>query len=661
MIPSLSRAAFFACLALAPLASAAPQPLTIEIQADRPGAAIAPTLYGAFFEDINFGADGGLSAELVKNGSFEFTDPIMGWGKIESAGAVGGISIRTNEPRYRNNPTHARIIVRQTGEGFGLRNEGYRGIGVKQGERHRFSADFRLVDGPPRTLRIELVDPKNQVLATAKIDLTSKTWTRLETELIPTATEPKAQLRILTDQPGAFDIEAVSLMPVSTWKIRRNGLRADLVQLLADLKPGFLRFPGGCIVEGRTLPSRYQWKNTIGPVEERKLTINRWNVEFANRGRGAADYFQSFRLGFFEYFELCEDIGAEPLPIINCGMACQYNSGECVPLDELAPYIQDALDLIEFANGPVTSEWGRRRAEMGHAAPFGLKTLGIGNEQWGPLYFERYEKFSAALRARHPEIRLVASAGPGAENEHFKFAWEKIRAMRDRPEIVDEHCYAKPEWFLNNTRRYDDYDRTSPKVFMGEYAARTDTPNTWETALAEAAFMIGMERNADIVTMTAYAPLFAHADAWQWTPNLIWFDNLRVYRTPNYHVQQLFSLNRGDNLLPVKITSASLAENGQPRLYATASYAQQSGEIILKIVNATNLATPATISIPGRSTTPIEARIITLSSADLSAQNSFEAPNTLSPHEQRVPLTSPSFSHTIPAFSFVILRIPAAP
>ena len=344
-----------------------------------------------------------------------------------------------------------------------------------------------------------------------------------------------------------------------------------MVQTLADLKPGFLRFPGGCIVEGSELDQRYQWKNTIGPIEDRKLLINRWNYEFLHRP--TPDYFQTFGLGFFEFFQLCEDIGAEPLPILNCGMACQFNSGELVPLEQLDPFIQDALDLIEFANGPATSLWGAKRAALGHPQPFNLKMLGVGNEQWGAQYIERYARFAKVLKEKHPEILLVSDAGPSPADDRFNFLWPKLRELK--ADIVDEHCYANPIWFLANTHRYDNYDRNGPKVFMGEYAAQSvamvspKNRNNLECALAEAAYMTGLERNADVVRMASYAPLFAHVDAWQWTPNLIWCDNLRVYGTPNYYVQQLFSRNRGDVVLPVDLgwsrTALDSVRPGRPR------------------------------------------------------------------------------------------------
>ncbi len=531
---------------------------TIKVQTDQPGAKINPAMWGIFFEDINFGADGGLYAELVKNRAFEFPDPLMGWIKISPSNARGEIAIRDDGPFAPANPHYVRL--RSEGPApFGIANEGFRGMGVRRGEAYHFSAQIRGVTGAPGLL-VKLYGADGSLLDSASMVGFSARWKQCTVTLRPNDTDAKAWLAVLVEGKGAVDLAMVSLFPEKTWKNRPGGLRADMVQMLADLKPGFLRFPGGCIVEGSVLERRYQWKNTIGPVEHRKPLINRWNYEFLHRP--TPDYFQSFGLGFFEFFQLCEDLGAEPLPILNCGMACQFNSGELAPLDQLAPYIQDALDLIEFANGAAASPWGARRAAMGHPEPFNLKMLGVGNEQWGPQYLERLALFSKALKEKHPEISLVASAGPLPADERFNFLWPKFRELK--ADIVDEHCYATPLWFLANAHRYDHYDRNGPKVFFGEYAAQSvamvspKNRNNLDCALAEAAYMTGLERNADVVRMASYAPLFAHVEGWQWTPNLIWADNLRVHGTPSYYVQQLFSLNRGDVVLPVILAGAEL-------------------------------------------------------------------------------------------------------
>src|SRR6266576_950224 len=557
---------------------------TIIIHTDKPGAKINPAMWGIFFEDINFGADGGLYAELVKNRSFEFPDALMGWSRPKSD--VGSALVLDESPFNSANPHYLRITSRAD-SGFSITNEGFRGIGVRKGEIYDFSVQIRAAEGKP-SLTVQLVSADGSGLASERLKNFSGDWTERKVRVRPTASEPKGRLSLIVEGKGAVDLDMVSLFPQKTWKNRPGGLRADMVQMLADLKPGFMRFPGGCIVEGNVLTNRYQWKTTIGPVAGRKLIINRWNFEFKHRP--TPDYFQSFGLGFFEFFQLCEDIGAEPLPILNCGMACQFNSGELCALDQLEPYIQDALDLVEFANGPVTSTWGAKRAAMGHRAPFKMKLLGIGNEQWGPQYVERYARFAKALMEKHPEIQLVSSAGPSPADDRFNFLWPKLRELN--ADIVDEHCYANPKWFFENTQRYDNYDRNGPKVFFGEYAAQSDkvvsvnNRNNWECALSEAAFMIGLERNAAVVRMSSYAPLFAHEDAWQWRPNLIWCDNRRVFGTPNYYVHQLFSRNRGDAVLPVKLELPVSASSATPKLFASATRDEATGEIILKLVNA---------------------------------------------------------------------------
>lgn len=437
-----------------------------------------------------------------------------------------------------------------------------------------------------------------------------------------------------------------------------------LVQMLADLRPGFVRFPGGCIVEGRYLTNRYQWKNTIGEPENRKLIINRWNDEF--RHRPTPDYFQSFGLGFFEFFQVCEDIGAEPLPILNCGMACQFNSSELAAPGELDSFIQDALDLVEFANGTATSTWGARRAALGHLKPFNLKLLGIGNEQWGEQYFERYAQFAKVLKQRYPELQLVSSAGPSPADNRLKAAWAKFRELN--ADIIDEHCYDKPEWFFNSAGRYDSYSRTGPKVFMGEYAAQSvrvgspDNRNTLECALGEAAFMTGMERNADVVRMSSYAPLFSHAEGWQWTPDLIWCDNLRVYGTPSYYVQQLFARNRGDVVLPAAIaTSAGATSSATTRVYASATKEGRTGDLIVKLVNPG--PEPSAIDLrwtarPGTATHNGSA--IVLTGASLADENSFQDPKKVAPVSFGIGEVTDQLHYELKPRSFTVLRVGGA-
>jgi len=612
---------------------------TLSVQTDQPGAHLNPAMWGIFFEDINFGADGGLYAEMVKNRGFEFPDPLMGWIKITGNKGNGGeLSVLTDRPYNMANPHYLRILS-AGGEPFGVSNDGFRGMGVSRDETYDFSAQIRCVIGSP-TVRLQLYGGDGALLDTVDLTNISTGWNKYTAALHPKDTDPKARLAVVVDGKAAVDFDNISLFPRHTWKNRPGGLRADMVQALADMHPGFLRFLGGCIVEGSVLSLRYQWKKTIGPVEDRQPLINRWNTEFSHRP--TPDYYQSFGLGFFEYFQLCEDIGASPLPLVNCGMACEFNSNELCPLDQLGPYIQDALDLIEFANDPTNSTWGAKRAAMGHPEPFNLKMLGIGNEQWGQQYIDRYILFANAIKAKHPEIQLVSAAGPDPGDDRFKFAWTKLRELH--ADIIDEHCYAKPSWFFENTHRYDHYDRNGPKVFFGEYAAQSDytvsvkNRNNLECAIAEAAFMTGLERNGDVVRMASYAPLFANIDAWQWTPDLIWVNTLGVFRTPNYYVQQLYSLNHGDVVLPAKLDAASGS-----KLFASATRDDASGEIILKVVNGDSTAASVQLSLAGMRHVTGDAKLTVLA-GEPNDENSFAAPQNISPKESVLKNIRPRFS-----------------
>ena len=410
----------------------------LTLKADKPGAPIQPTMYGLFFEDINFGADGGLYAEKIKNRSFEFPQHLMGWKTF------GGVELRNDGP-FDRNPHYVRLTsAGHNHKHTGLENEGFVGIGVEKGEKYRFSVWARVPQGGEGRLKVVLADRnthgRSQDLASAKIKVTTTDWQKYTVELTPDQTCAHAVLRVFLRHPDttAVDLEHLSLFPVDTWKGHENGLRKDLAQKLADIHPGVFRFPGGCIVEGTDLDTRYQWKNTVGPVENRPTIENRWHYTFTHHF--FPDYFQSNGLGFYEYFLLSEEIGAEPLPVLNVGLSCQYQNDrpeDHVAVDSLAPYIQDALDLVEFANGDTTTTWGTLRAQMGHPAPFNLKVMGIGNEQWGPEYVERLEPFLAAMRKAHPEIKIVGSTGPDSEGDKFDYLWPEMK--RVKADLVDEH------------------------------------------------------------------------------------------------------------------------------------------------------------------------------------------------------------------------------
>lgn len=621
----------------------------IKMDVDKIGSTIQPTMYGVFFEDINFGADGGLYAELIKNRSFEFEYPFTGWTPF------GDVSIRSDKPCFDRNPHYARLINRKQLTGTGLINEGFKGIGIKTNEKYDLSFYARTLKNETMKLKIEMVSDKNDIIESKEVSINSKSWNKYMITFVPMQTCSKSSIRITMLTTGVLDIEHISLFPQETFNNRSNGLRKDLAMALKDLKPGVFRFPGGCIVEGTDLSTRYQWKNTIGPVENRPININRWNYTFSHKK--FPDYYQSYGLGFYEYFVLSEDIGAEPLPVLNCGLSCQYENNDpnqnC-PVDKLEPYIEDALDLIEFANGPITSTWGKIRADMGHPASFNLKMIAIGNEQWGTLYTERLDPFVKAIGVKYPNIKIIGSSGPQAEGKDFDFLWPEMK--RIGVDLVDEHYYRSPEWFLSNANRYDSYDRNGPKVFAGEYACHApDKENSFLTALSEAAFMTGLERNADVVHLCTYAPLFAHKEAWQWRPDLIWFDNLSFVKTPNYYVQQLFGNNAGTHVLA--LTMNGKAVSGQQNLYATAASDATDNTLIIKIANTGIDQKKISFILEGLKAGVHAVTLTHLNSSDLNAKNSFETPDLITPKVVHSYIKDNKMDIALPPLSFTILRI----
>jgi alpha-L-arabinofuranosidase len=621
------------------------------------GVKIQPTMYGIFFEDINFGADGGLYAELVKNRSFEFDAPLMGWTQPNSdRHSFNDKSGYANivEQKKSGNKNYARIEVKDD-KGYSLINEGFRGMGIKEGDAYNVSILAANQDGNISKITFQLIDEAGTVVASSSVAPSGAAWKKYTAQMSANKTVAKGKLKVTFTGTGTINIDMVSIFPQDTWNNRPNGLRKDLVQKLYDLNPGFLRFPGGCIVEGRVLEQRYQWKKTVGNVDDRETLINRWNTEFDHKL--TPDYFQSFGLGFYEYFQLAEDIGAEPLPVLSCGIACQFNTGELVPLAELDPYVQDALDLIEFANGSVATKWGKLRSDMGHPKPFNLKLIGVGNEQWGPDYIARYKVFEKAIRSKYPTIKIISGSGPFPSGEYFDYGWQQLKELK--ADFVDEHYYNSPDWFKKNVTRYDKYDRKGPKVFAGEYAAQSkdiasaENKNNWDCALAEAAFMTGLERNADVVSMTSYAPLFAHADGWQWTPDLIWFNNLESYATPNYYVQKLYGNNAGTNL--ISITADGKAVTGQNGMFSSAVIDKANNEVIIKIVNTSATAQKAAIKVKG-SKLAATGKMIVLKSGNLNAENSFSQEN-VAPVENTIKTGKSSIDTEIPAYTFAIIKV----
>ena len=509
----------------------------ISINLDQTKCEISKNLFGLFFEDINNGLDGGLYGELVKNGSFEFPENMDAWTScVEGKGEVTVLSeggLNTINPNFINLSCIEGKVE--------ISNSGFSGIVIKKDEEYRVSFYGKAPKG--EKVEILLVNEEGKVAFSERIALTDK-WEKYTFVAKAMEQGKKCLLKIVLSETGGANLDFISLFPVDTFCKRENGFRKDLAQTLAHIKPSFFRFPGGCIVEGKSMDNAYLWKPTIGDLTQRRGNQNLWG------------YHQSFGTGYHEYLQYCEDIGAEPVPILNVGMACQARRGIHAPIEELDIYIQDALDLIEYCNGSVETKWGAERAKNGHPAPFNLKFLGIGNEQWGEEYYPRYEKFYDVVKGKYPEIQYIFASGPFADGFLYKDAWAWAKKS-GKADIIDEHYYMAPDWFLQNINRYDNYDRKGPKVFAGEYAAHNSKrKNNLEVALAEAAYMTGLEKNSDVVVMAAYAPLLAKYNEFQWAPNLIWFNNEQVVKTPSYHVQALFGHNKGD-----KVVESSLLLN----------------------------------------------------------------------------------------------------
>lgn len=627
----------------------------LTVQTNKIGAEIQPTMYGHFFEDINFGADGGLYAELVKNRSFEFPQNLMGWDTF------GNVTLQNDGP-FERNPHYVRLgDPGHAHKRTGIENEGFFGIGIKANEPYRFSVWAR---GENQKIRVELINNasmgETQVITSQDLEINSKEWKKYQVTLTPDVTFAKAHLRIFLASPGTVDLEHVSLFPVHTWKDRENGLRKDLVQALVDTKPGIFRFPGGCIVEGTDINTRYNWKNSVGPVENRPLNENRWEYTFPHRFY--PDYHQTYGMGFFELFQLAEDMGAEPLPVVNCGLACQYQNDKPeahIKVENLGSYIQDALDLIEFANGSTDTKWGKLRADMGHPEPFNLKFIGVGNEQWGPEYPERLKPFVEAIRKAYPDIKIIGSSGPNSEGKDFDYLWPEMKKLK--VDLVDEHFYRPEDWFLKSGSRYDNYDRKGPKVFAGEYACHGKGKkwNHFHASLLEAAFLTGVERNADVVHMATYAPLLAHVEGWQWRPDLIWFDNLRSVRTCSWYVQSLYGHNRGTNVIPLTMDKKPVSgQEGQNGLFASAVWDEPTQTYIVKIANTSDKAQKLSLEFAGlkKSFQLTDGKCITLHCGDPDAENTLDEPNKIVPKETSISIENNTLNTEIGAMTFAVYK-----
>ncbi len=635
--------------------------MTINVNAKKIGAPVQSTQWGIFFEDINYAADGGLYAELVKNRSFEFPNPFCGWD-------ISGKVTLKDDGLFERNPHYVRLAPSgHSDKHTMIENHGFFGIGVKGGEEYRFSVWARVPDGGSAKLWIDLVDnatmDEDQKLGNVGVDISGKDWQKYTAIIKPKRTFAKAHLRVWGDGKVTTDVEHVSLFPVKTYKGHENGLRMDVAQALEDLHPGVFRFPGGCIVEGTDLETRYQWKHSVGPVENRPLNENRWHYTFTQRY--FPDYFQSYGLGFFEYFQLSEEIGAEPLPVLNVGMACQFQNGEnahaACTKEALQQFIDDCIDLIDFANGdPATNQWAKLRADMGHPAPFNLKFLAIGNEQWEKPYFDRLAIIAPEVRKVHPEIKLIGTSGPNAEDDHFHNGWPAMRALKC--DLVDEHYYRDIQWYKNWMNRYDDrtfYTKDGPRVFAGEWAChdRGKKYNHAGASIYEAAFMTNIERNADLVHMATYAPLFSHVEGWQWRPDLIWYDNMSTARTASYYVQQLYMLNRGTNVLPTTVAindgkpSVNPVPKGEDGVFASAVIDKEKNQVIVKVINTLGEAQSAQINIAGMKSKmlPTEAVVTSLDCSDYDAENMPGKPEVVRPTQGKAAVVSAKNASTIAA------------
>lgn len=631
--------------------------------------AISDKLIGIFFEDINYAADGGLYAELVQNRDFEYSSLDFSrrdttWNALSAWNASGlEVSTDTVAPIHVNNPHYAILQVPASLEQQPcFENVGYDGIVIRKGQKYDFSLFGRVPAGANGKVEVTLAKPDGTVVAKGSVTLTKgNSWKQVKTTLTASADADDAHLVLRPQAAGTYHLDMVSLFPRDTYKGRKNGLRRDLAEALEALHPQFVRFPGGCVAHGQGIDNIYHWKNTIGPLESRKPDFNIWN------------YHQSFGLGYFEYFQMCEDLGARPLPVLAAGVPCQNShrggAGQQggIPLNQMSEYIQEVLDLIEWANGdPKTSQWAKMRAEAGHPKPFGLTMVGIGNEDLiSEVFEERFKMIYEAVTSRYPEIEVVGTVGPFWEGSDYEEGWRLAREL-EIP-YVDEHYYNSPGWFINHQDFYDRYQRPSTdsegnrknvtQVYLGEYASHINgRANCLETALSEALYLCNVERNADVVAMTSYAPLFSKRGHTQWTPDMIYFDNTKVNLSTGYQVQRMFGQNAGTTYLPA-LTHVCDGDADRPRSFANADVSKRiatstvidpkSGDYIVKVVNYLPVANTVTVELPVDAVSSVTGELLTGKLGDTFATT--VALETVSVDANKVQLE-------LPAYSFVVLR-----
>lgn len=607
--------------------------------------AISNELIGIFFEDISYGADGGLYGELIQNRDFEYSATDRGgWHSLtawELKGEGSTIAISTERPIHANNCHYATLSTNTVGAT--LENDGYDGIALKAGDLYDLSLMARKASGKSSKFLISLVSEEGETLASKNITVGTAEWKPLKATFKATKDAPKARLVIAPQTSGAVDIDMVSLFPRNTFKNRKNGLRADLAQVIADMKPKFVRFPGGCAAHGDGLDNMYLWKRSIGKLEERQHMPNIWN------------YHQTLGLGYYEYFLFCEDIGAEPLPVIPAAVPCQNSShgghGQQggVPMEEMDAFIQDILDLIEWANGDAkTTKWGRVRAEAGHSKPFNLKYIGIGNEDLiSNTFTERFNMIYDAVREKHPEIIICGTVGPFYEGSDYEWGW-KLAKEKDIP-MVDEHYYVSPGWYIHNQDYYDHYDRNASEVYLGEYACHVASRhNNIETALCEALHLTNVERNADIVRMTSYAPLLARHGHTNWNPDMIYFNSSRIDLTPGYYTQKIFGNNSGDQYITGKLSIESRCDDVRKRISTSTVYDSATGDLIIKLVNLLPVAVNTAVEV-----TDCEALSTTATCTVLTGK---PTDRNAVPTESTIEV-APQFNYEMPPYSFTTIRI----
>ena len=633
-----------------------PLKATIQVDASR-GKSISDHLIGIFFEDINYAADGGLYAELVQNRDFEYSSKDgsrQGWDAnyVWSVDGQGSMEIATEHPVHENNPHYAVLDIRQVGAS--LLNDGYDGITLKKGEKYDFSCFARIAgENKGGKVVVCLLDQAGNEVGKTLVKVSSKSWKKLKGVLTAQEDVRAAKLALRPEVSGIYHFDMVSLFPQNTFKGRKNGLRADLAQVLADLHPRFVRFPGGCVAHGDGIDNIYDWKGSIGPLEARKPLRNLWG------------YHQTRGLGYFEYFQFCEDIGAEPVPVLAAGVPCQ-NSGTCshhskdeigckgqqggIPMDEMPAYIQDVLDLIEYANGDARkTEWGRRRAEAGHPKPFNLKYIGIGNEDLiTEVFEERFTMIYKAVREKYPEVTVIGTVGPFYEGTDYDEGWKL--ATRLGVPMVDEHYYVAPGWFIHNQDYYDRYDRNKSKVYLGEYAAHLPgRPSNLETALSEALYLTAVERNADVVSMTSYAPLLAKEGHTQWRPDLIYFNNEEVKPTVGYYTQQMYGQNAGNEYFDSTIKLDSRRDDVKKRVGVSVVKDSVSGDFIVKLVNMLPVEVSAKIELEGVTFVNPTAQKTVLTGSPKDEK--------VIPIKENMEVQGQGFAYTLPSYSFTVIRV----